>query len=112
METAGLRWQPEMCPMANAIVRTVRPNASDTPSSPIPTSGKAAASTALPQPPRTSQKVPMNSAESFASMAHLNVECECPGHARPQRQDRDHITCERTYPFVLPELGRRRSNSV
>jgi hypothetical protein len=28
----------------------------------MPTPGKAAASTALPQPPNTSQKVPMNSA--------------------------------------------------
>jgi hypothetical protein len=28
----------------------------------MPTSGKAAASTALPQPPNTSQKVPMPSA--------------------------------------------------
>src|SRR4029453_4814633 len=33
--------------------------------------GKAAASTALPQPPRTSQNVPMNSADSFANMAPL-----------------------------------------
>jgi len=37
----------------------------------MPTSGKAAASTALPQPPGTSQNVPMTSAESFASVAHL-----------------------------------------
>src|SRR6185503_5277428 len=28
-ETAGFRWQPEMCPMAYAIVRTVRPKASE-----------------------------------------------------------------------------------
>lgn len=48
--------------MAKAIVNTVRPKASDTPSNPIPTLGNAAASTALPQPPRTSQKVPKNSA--------------------------------------------------
>ena len=48
--------------MAYAIVRTVRPNANDTPSSPIPTSGNAAASTALPQPPNTSQNVPISSA--------------------------------------------------
>ena len=51
--------------MAKAIVRTVRPKASDTPSSPIPTSGNAAARTALPQPPRTSQNVPINSAPIF-----------------------------------------------
>src|SRR5437870_3400326 len=48
--------------MAKAIVSTVRPNASETPTNPIPRLGKAAASTALPQPPSTSHKVPMNSA--------------------------------------------------
>ena len=36
-ETAGLRWQPEMWPMAKAIVSTVSPKASDTPRRPIPT---------------------------------------------------------------------------
>src|ERR1039457_661644 len=51
-----------MCPIANAIVRTVRPNARATPRYPIPTFGMPAARTALPQPPKTSQKVPMNSA--------------------------------------------------
>ncbi|MNE51701.1 hypothetical protein D3C76_1048980 [compost metagenome] len=52
--------------MAKAMVSTVRPNAKDTPSKPIPTSGKAAANTALPQPPNTSQNVPTNSvAERF-----------------------------------------------
>ena len=60
--TAGFRWQPEMCPIAYAIVRTVSPNASATPSSPMPTCGNAADSTALPQPPKTSQNVPMASA--------------------------------------------------
>src|SRR5258708_37954164 len=54
-----------MCPMAKAIVKTVKPKASDTPARPMPTFGKAAASTALPQPPRTSQNVPTNSAASF-----------------------------------------------
>src|SRR5436189_45147 len=44
------------------MVRTVSPNAKDTPSSPMPTLGKAAAKTALPQPPKTSQKVPIASA--------------------------------------------------
>src|SRR5262249_4793611 len=51
-----------MWPMAYAIVSTVRPNARDTPSRPMPTFGNAAASTALPQPPKTSQKVPSASA--------------------------------------------------
>src|SRR6516225_3280246 len=44
------------------MVSTVRPNASETPSKPIPTCGNAADSTALPQPPRTSQNVPNDSA--------------------------------------------------
>src|SRR5260221_5632740 len=47
------------------MVRTVRPKASATPTSPMSISGNFAASTALPQPPKTSQKVPMNSAPSF-----------------------------------------------
>src|SRR5690606_30780375 len=61
-ETAGFKWQPEMWPIAYAIVSTVRPKANETPSRPMPTLGKAAASTALPQPPNTNQKVPRNSA--------------------------------------------------
>src|SRR4051812_4734214 len=44
------------------MVSTVRPKASATPSRPIPTSGKLAAMTALPQPAKVSQKVPMPSA--------------------------------------------------
>src|SRR5689334_1523864 len=51
-----------MWPIAYAIVRTVKPKASDTPRKPMPKPGNAAASTALPQPPKTSQNVPMNSA--------------------------------------------------
>src|SRR5215475_15477246 len=47
------------------MVSTVSPKANETPRSPIPRAGNAAASTALPQPPRTSQKVPRNSLESF-----------------------------------------------
>src|SRR3990167_3716953 len=47
------------------MVTTVRPNASETPSRPMPTSGNAAARTALPQPPNTSQNVPINSAKPF-----------------------------------------------
>src|SRR6478736_3353835 len=44
------------------MVITVSPNASETPSRPMPTLGKPAESTALPQPPNTSQNVPNNSA--------------------------------------------------
>jgi hypothetical protein len=55
-------WQPEIGPIAKAIVNKVKPNAKETPTSPMPTSGNLAAKTALPQPPKTSQKVPMSSA--------------------------------------------------
>jgi hypothetical protein len=54
-----------MCPIAKAIVSTVSPKASETPSKPMPTLGKAAANTALPHPPRTNQNVPKNSAVYF-----------------------------------------------
>src|SRR5450631_1182371 len=48
--------------MAYAIVSTVNPNARATPTHPMPSDGNAAASTALPHPPSTSHRVPMNSA--------------------------------------------------
>src|SRR5512146_1456226 len=54
-----------MCPMANAMVRTVSPNARATPRNPMPNDGKAAARTALPHPPNTSQNVPKNSATAL-----------------------------------------------
>src|ERR1700691_5759969 len=54
--------------MAYAMATIVTPKARATPRRPIPTCGNAAARTALPQPPRTSQKVPMNSAASFRVM--------------------------------------------
>ena len=50
--------------MAKAMVRTVSPKARETPTKPIPSEGKAAARTALPHPPKTSQKVPKNSANA------------------------------------------------
>ena len=50
---------------AYAVVSTVKPEARDTPNSPILTWGKAAASTALPQPPNTNQKVQRNAAIAF-----------------------------------------------
>jgi hypothetical protein len=60
--------------MAKAIVSTVRPNASETPTSPIPklesVPPNAAASTALPQPPNVNQKVPKTSAASFFVMGY------------------------------------------
>src|SRR5574344_1953465 len=64
--TAGFRWQPEMWPMAKAMVSTVRPNASATPTEPMPIPEPMPpalqARTAAPQPPRTSQNVPIASA--------------------------------------------------
>src|SRR5215472_18957747 len=65
--------------MAYAIVSTVRPNASATPAKPIPRLGKAAARTALPHPPNTSQKVPSNSARD------LLVKDTCIAHLRDRR---------------------------
>src|SRR4051794_39651503 len=47
------------------MVSTVRPKASETPKRPMPTWGKAAAMTALPQPPKVSQNVPIASATYF-----------------------------------------------
>src|SRR5437773_1604205 len=49
----------------------------------MPTTGTAAASTALPQPPKTSQKVPMNS----AAMRLLSDTRSsfCPGRSRRRR---------------------------
>lgn len=54
-----------MCPIAYAMVTTVKPNAIATPTKPIPNSGYAADKTALPHPPRTNHKVPINSATNF-----------------------------------------------
>lgn len=52
------------------MVNTVRPKAIEMPTKPIPNSGNPAANTALPQPPSTSQSVPINSATSF----FINIE--------------------------------------
>src|SRR5215468_9717364 len=65
MVTAGFKWQPETGPRAYAHPRTVRPNASATPSNPMPTLGNAAEKTAAPQPPKTRTNVPMTSAASL-----------------------------------------------
>lgn len=40
----------------------------ETPTNPMPNSGYPAAKTALPHPPNTSQKVPINSANNFLSL--------------------------------------------
>jgi len=66
--------------MAKAMVSTVRPKARATPTKPMPRLGNAAAKTALPQPPKTSQKVPKNSAaarfERFIGLPALSRDLE------------------------------------
>src|SRR3954467_229685 len=47
------------------MVTTLSPNARETPPRPMPTCGKPAAITALPQPANVSQKVPIASAAYF-----------------------------------------------
>ncbi len=83
MVTAGLKCPPEMCPNAYTPPSTVRPKASAMPTSPMPVANTVgvsppavtagansfAASTALPQPPRTRTKVPRNSAPSRRTVA-------------------------------------------
>src|SRR5258705_8960959 len=73
------------------MVNTERPKANATPSSPMPTCGNAAASTALPQPPKTSQSVPRNSAVIFcvklnSLMIHLFRICSPAGPANDQTE--------------------------
>src|SRR5689334_8599655 len=61
------------------MVTTLSPNANDTPTRPIPTCGKPAAITALPQPANVSQNVPIASAAYFfMSISHLPY-FQCPG---------------------------------
>src|SRR5262245_10465089 len=62
---AGLKWPPEMWLTAYIIVSTLKPKARAMPKKPMPVLGNFDASTAAPQPPKTSQKVPMNSAATF-----------------------------------------------
>src|ERR1700704_1767509 len=66
------------------MVRTVNPKARATPAKPMPRLGNAAASTALPQPPNTSQNVPKNSAVArrpsvivFLLNATVVIFCPC-----------------------------------
>src|SRR6187397_2371564 len=59
------------------MVTTLRPNARDTPTSPIPTCGKPAAMTALPHPANVSQNVPMASAAYFFASIRLSPHICC-----------------------------------
>src|SRR5262245_43665440 len=92
--TAGFRWQPEMWPIPYAIVSTVKPKAKATPRNPIPRFGNAAASTALPQPPNTNQKVPMSSASArfaIGMSASFRSGCSAPADRALDRLDQRHL---------------------
>src|SRR5271156_2627201 len=55
------------------MVSTVNPKAKATPAKPIPRPGKAAASTAAPQPPNVNQNVPINSAAACCAVAVITT---------------------------------------
>jgi hypothetical protein len=57
------------------MVKKDKPNARATPINPIPRSGYAAAKTALPQPPKISQKVPKNSAKNCFVVMRFKFLC-------------------------------------
>src|SRR3712207_4876833 len=69
------------------MVSTLSPKASDTPSRPMPTSGKAAAITALPQPAKVSQNVPIASARHLC-MVLLCMSSSCRSYAHLLRERR------------------------
>src|SRR6476620_756710 len=63
------------------MVSTVSPKAKLTPRNPMPSDGKPAASTALPQPANVSQKVPKNSAPRRRHMTMFLPRGSClPSH--------------------------------
>src|ERR1041384_3779283 len=82
------------------MVRTVSPNASATPAKPIPSWGNAAASTAAPQPPRTNQAVPMNSAASLRIMV-IALPRSLAGIVRPPHPDTPPARTHSWLPFVV-----------
>src|SRR3954466_1441780 len=88
--TAGLKCPPEIGPSAYAAVSTDRPNASETPTKPMPKAGKAPATTALPQPASTSQNVPRNSLDSFAPISALHF--STPASRLPTSDPPDFVT--------------------
>ena len=65
--TAGLIWQPEIWPMAYTIVTTATPKAKAMPTTPMPSPGRPALRSALPQPANTNQNVPSASAAKASS---------------------------------------------
>src|SRR6476620_3211668 len=77
------------------MVSTVSPKAKLTPRNPMPSDGKPAASTALPQPANVSQKVPKNSAPRRRHMTMFLPRGSClPSH------------------FFMSELGQNRKSST
>jgi hypothetical protein len=83
-----LKWPPEIVPNAYTPVSTARPNASATPRNPIPTelpSVGLAANTAAPQPPKTNQNVPMNSAASRCIIVGSRIATPLSGRNAVQR---------------------------
>ena len=79
---SGCHLNPAVTAGLVAMESTVSPKASETPAKPMPRSGYAAASTALPQPPSTSQKVPIASARSLPVIARRISKRMC-GRAPP-----------------------------
>src|SRR5271170_6741245 len=97
--------------MANAMVRTVRPKAKATPRKPIPRVGKPADSTAAPHPPKTSQKVPKNSAAARLPMLMISSRSELGCLSRfgfyPAAALADAIKCHRPTPEKYEREGDR-----
>src|ERR1051325_7151662 len=78
------------------MVSTVRPNAKATPRNPMPRFGNAAAKTALPQPPNTSQNVPKNLATTRRGMSFCMALGFLPPYMPLYRKltDRRRLFCE------------------
>jgi len=66
-----LRWQPEIYPMAKAMGGAANPRASGTVCRPVPTTGNAAASAALPQTPRSSTNPPQRPKKFGSKSLHF-----------------------------------------
>src|ERR1700730_6654333 len=84
------------------MVTTVRPKASATPTRPMPISGNFAAKTALPQPPKTSQNVPMNSAPSFFDNGMAEPPIDLRAMRKRQPANNSSRFCHRMLTDLLP----------
>ncbi len=70
---AGLKWPPEMCPMAETMMAIARPCASAIPSRPMPGSPEARRNWFAqmePTPKKIKVNVPKNSAMSFCGLLY------------------------------------------